>query len=142
MAVEVQKAVPIRSIWYFGDDPQNSISENQRWRSSTRSHLWRPPTDLFETEDTLVVRVEIAGMREEDFSIFLENRILTVRGARYEVAERKAFHQMEIPFGEFMTEVELPAGVDSSEVEAVYNDGFLRVVLAKMRPHQVNIESK
>ena len=45
-----------------------------------RTPVWRPPTDVYELEETLVVRVEIAGMREEDFIIQLNGRILSIRG--------------------------------------------------------------
>jgi len=109
------------------------------WRLSIRTTSWRPPTDVFETDDAYVVRVEIAGMREEDFSIELDGRILTIRGTRPDVPERRAYHQMEIRFGEFGTEVELPGPVVADQVKAHYQDGFLRAVLPKMRSHQVPV---
>ncbi len=102
-------------------------------------HFWRPPTDLFETEDAFVVRVEIAGMRSEDFVISLENRRLTVRGARPNRAERGAYHQMEICFGEFATEIELPGPVAEASISAEYSDGFLRVALPKQLPHNISL---
>ena len=73
-----------------------------------RPHVWRPPTDVYETEDAIVVRVEIAGMREADFTVALVERSLLIRGVRQDLTERRAYYQMEIPFGEFSTEVELP----------------------------------
>jgi len=105
-----------------------------------RPPAWRPPTDVYETEDAFVVRVEVAGIREDDFSIHLDGRLLTVRGVRTDTTERRAYHQMEIPFGEFMLEVELTAPVSTDEVEAVYRDGFLRIHLLKSRPHTIIIE--
>ena len=96
-----------------------------------RSPAWRPPTDVFETESTIVVRVEVAGMREQDFSIELNGRNLTVRGSRQDLPERRSFHQMEIYFGEFAIELELPNYIEADRVQAVYSDGFLRVNLPK-----------
>ena len=84
-------------------------SPGYHWRILMRSPSWRPPTDVFETDETLFVRVEIAGMREEDFTIELNGRELTIRGARQDPAERRAFHQMEIRFGEFAFALELPS---------------------------------
>ena len=136
----VQKTHPIRSIWYFPDEPQNSTSEAARWRLANRQHVWRPPTDVYEIEEALVVRVEIAGMRENDFTVSLEDRLLSVRGSRPDSAERRAYYQMEIPFGEFVTEVDLPFAVVADEIEATYRDGFLRIVLPKAQPHQIRIE--
>jgi len=111
-----------------------------RWRLHMRSHIWRPPTDVYEVEDALVVRVEIAGMRENDFAIYLDGLILAIRGARPDIPERRAYHQMEIPFGEFATEVELPFQVDVDQILATYTNGFLRILLPRVQPKQIDIE--
>lgn len=121
------------------DELQSSPHENVRWRIATRPHIWRPPTDVYETEEAIIVRVEIAGMREADFSIQLIERNLQIRGVRQDVPERRSYHQMEIPFGEFSSEVDLLAPVAVDQIEAVYRDGFLRVVLPKARPQQIKI---
>ena len=104
-----------------------------------RPHAWRPPTDMYETDDAIVIRVEIAGMREQDFNIALEDRTLTIRGVRSDPSERRAFYQMEIPFGEFSTEVDLPAPTVNEGVEAVYREGFLQITLPKARPHHIQV---
>jgi HSP20 family molecular chaperone IbpA len=70
----------------------------------------------------------------------LDGRILVIRGVRADNAERRAFHQMEIRFGEFGIEIEMPAPVQASEVQATYQDGFLRVLLPKGRPRHISIE--
>jgi HSP20 family protein len=101
------------------------------WRSLLRSSGWRPPTDVYETAQAYVVRVEIAGMREDDFIIELDGRILAIRGVRPDVNERRAFHLMEIRFGEFALELELPGPVSEAEVSAVYTNGMLRIILPK-----------
>jgi len=125
--------------WQNIDDLQNQPHESLRWRIAARLHVWRPPTDVYETEDAIIVRVEIAGMRETDFSVQLVERSLQIRGARQDVPERRSYHQMEIPFGEFSTEVDLPAPVVHEQIEAIYRDGFLRVVLPKSRPQQIKV---
>ena len=68
-----------------------------------RSNVWSPPTNVYETEEAYVVRVEIAGMREEDFEILLENNTLLISGSRPDLTERRAYQQMEIRFGKFST---------------------------------------
>lgn len=111
------------------------------WTVRHRSHLWRPPTDVYETGAAFVVMVEVAGMRESEFSVTMEHQLLTIRGVRSDVTGPKAYHQMEIAFGEFVTEVQIHAPVDVSEIEAGYSDGFLRVVLPKAEPRQIVISS-
>jgi HSP20 family protein len=119
-----------------------SSGEPARWRLIVRTPAWRPPTDVFETEETFVVRVEIAGMKEEDFLIELDQNTLSIHGIRSDLPERRAYHQMEIYFGEFNIETELPGPVIASQVQAGYQDGFLRVTLPKVRPLQVRIENQ
>jgi HSP20 family molecular chaperone IbpA len=126
---------------YTSEEPQGSIADGVRWRFAARPHIWRPPTDVYEIEEVVVIRVEVAGMREEDFSVSLVDRLVTVRGARPDTSERRAYHQMEIPFGEFSTEIDLPCQVAADRIEAVYRDGFLRIVLPKVRPQQVRVEN-
>jgi HSP20 family protein len=130
--------VPVRPGW-SSEDNQNSLFDEQRIRFISRPHVWRPPTDVFETETAIVVRVEIAGMRESDFTLSLVERSLLIKGIRQEVNERRAYYQMEIPFGEFSSEVELPYPIVAEETEAVYRDGFLRIVLPKARPQQIKV---
>lgn len=122
------------------DDVRAYSPEPGRWRIATRSHAWRPPMDVFEREADLVVRVEIAGMKDEDFSISLTGRNLVIRGLRADVPERRAYHQMEIFFGDFVCEVELPAEVITEEVRAEYQRGFLRVVLPKRKAQKIQVE--
>jgi len=112
------------------------------YRIVRRQHGWRPPTDLMETETSYIVLVEIAGMRGAEFTVTYAEGGLAIRGVRAEDHERRAYHQMEIDFGEFVSEVHLPGPVDSSGIEAAYSDGFLRVVLPKMNPRTIEIEDQ
>jgi HSP20 family protein len=120
-------------------DTESIESAAYHWRFLMRSPSWRPPTDVYETEDSIFVRVEIAGMHEDDFTIELNGRELIVRGSRQDTAERRAFHQMEIHFGEFTLALELAFHIDSNDVHAVYNNGFLVISLPKARPRQIHI---
>jgi len=138
----ILKADPIRLNWFSLDDAQSVNSEVMRWRMTSRSHIWRPPTDVYETDDTIVVRMEIAGMNDADFTVILEDRFLLIRGVRSDTLERRAYQQMEIPFGEFVSEIGLPGPVAVDEIEAVYRDGFLRIVFPKLRPQQVRVGDK
>jgi len=98
-----------------------------------RSSIWSPPTDEYETEEAYIVRVEIAGMREEDFEVAIENHTLYISGSRRDHAGQRAYHQMEIRFGKFAAIVPLPGLVDVETSRAEYRDGFLTVTLPKTR---------
>jgi HSP20 family protein len=89
-----------------------------------------------------VVRVEIAGMHENDFEITVEDKFLTVRGSRPDVPERRAYQQMEIRFGKFETAVGLPGPIDLEASHADYTEGFLTITLPKAKPSQVQVEEE
>jgi HSP20 family protein len=117
-----------------------AYSTGTGWLTSRRAHGWRPPTDVYETEETIVVRVEIAGMRRDDFYISLQDRHLSIAGHRaHEHGGTHVHHQLEVNYGDFRTEVDLPMAVVADGVEAVYEEGFLRVTLPKLLPRNVTI---
>lgn len=104
-------------------------SISRQW--ATRPHLWRPPTDLFETDKSYVVRVEIAGMQNAELNIAIEDRQVAIYGHRQPPTEQAAYYQLEVRFGEFLSALELPGLVDSDKIQAEYGDGFLQVTLPK-----------
>jgi HSP20 family molecular chaperone IbpA len=140
MSILILKPEITNPEWFTSEDFSKSPTEGRSWRTNSRHLAWRPLTDVFETEDALVIRVEIAGMRESDFSISVVNRSLIIRGNRPDIAERRAYHQMEIPFGDFNSEIQIPFPVAVDEIEAVYRDGFLRVTLPKAKPQQIRVK--
>lgn len=99
---------------------------------TTRVTLWRPPTDVVETEDALVVRLEVAGMESGEFHISVQKNLIAVRGVRGSSGIRGAYQQMEINTGEFISLVEFQQAVDIDAVNAHYRDGFLTVRLPKL----------
>jgi HSP20 family protein len=101
------------------------------WQVRSQSHIWSPPTDVCETEDAYIVRVEVAGMRHQDFAVHVENNFLKISGVRTDKPERRAYHQMELHFGEFNSIVAIPGPVDVENSSAEYEDGFLTVTLLK-----------
>lgn len=119
-------------------DTRREVLHAVSWQ--VRSHVWSPPTDEYENEETYVVLVEIAGMRDDDFEISLENNILLVSGTRPDFLERRAYQQMEIRFGKFETSVHLPGPVDIEQARAEYQDGFLTIILPKEILYRNNVE--
>jgi HSP20 family protein len=135
-------ASPIDPIYpddYRNQEIQFSESSQQNWKLHMRSHTWRPPTDIYENDDTLVVRVEIAGMSENDFEIAISGKKLSIQGNRPDISEKRAYHQMEIRYGEFGIEIELPFPVSGEKTEALYRNGFLHVWLPKELPRQIPV---
>ncbi|NWG06756.1 MAG: Hsp20/alpha crystallin family protein [Chloroflexi bacterium] len=115
-------------------DTRREILHTISWQ--VRSSLWRPPTDIYETDESFIVRVEIAGVREDEIEVAVENSLLRISGVRSDAPEQRAYyHQMEIQSGRFEIVAEIPIPVDVEQAGAIYRDGFLTVTLPKLITH-------
>jgi HSP20 family protein len=110
-----------------------------RWGMSEA--VWRPPTDVYETDDSVVVVVEIAGLAEGDYTVTLSGRTLLISGERRDPAERLAYQQMEIRHGRFRTQVHLPWALEPQGQQASYTNGFLKVILSKAQVRRVPVRA-
>lgn len=102
---------------------------------------WLPHTDVYETRDAIIIKIELAGVRKEDISVSILGKKLTVRGIRQEEdqAEIISYHQMEIAYSEFERSILLPEALQNAELEATYRDGFLRIKIHKPKSHNKRI---
>lgn len=110
-----------------------------RWVSAAYHRTWHPPTDMYETQEGYVVRVEIAGMAEADFKISLSERRLVIAGERKDSCVKNTCHQIEVSYGRFRSEVTLPGAIDRENIEATYAEGFLRILLPKKPAQKVPV---
>jgi len=101
--------------------------------ASEMTPAWRPPVEVYETDDALVVLLEVAGMNEDDIEVVLDDAVMTIRGDRRPAAceDRRTVHAMGILYGPFAAEVYLPFSVDHENVEATYEAGMLQVRLPR-----------
>ncbi len=90
---------------------------------------WAPNTDVYLTEEGLVIMVEVAGIRREDLEIAVEGSRLFINGQRPDSCRGPGcrFLMMEINYGHFESVIELPTGYDPLKAKACYQNGFLRV---------------
>src|SRR5215468_9404480 len=95
---------------------------------SSRAH-WVPNTDVYTTDNGLVIKVELAGMRSEHLEITVEGNRLRISGNRPDGCRSPKAHflLMEINYGPFESVLEVPAGYDLSQAKAAYLNGFLRI---------------
>lgn len=108
------------------------MTSQSGWLHRVQPRRWSPPTDVYETDDYFLVRVEIAGMDEEAFEVTFSDGVLIISGVREEPpAPRRAYHQMEIPYGAFAVGLRINQAVDVDGIEARYRNGFLTVTLPK-----------
>ena len=108
---------------------------------------WRPPADIYETEDAFVVVMDIAGVRPDGFTITFDDGLLTISGVRHDQASgRREYHAMEVRVGPFERRFRFAEPVDPDSLKATYDLGFLEVRLAKKPrrdgPVQIDVEAR
>lgn len=96
--------------------------------------IWRPPTDVYETADDLIVVIELAGVKEEDMTITLFNDLLVVEGKREQpmLMNAHACHQLGIKYGSFRSEIDIAYPIDYDSVTAEYKNGLLQIRINKL----------
>jgi len=146
MVMDLEEKTGVRLVGDRGGEPlitPDSESEyGHSWLMVRHTHVWRPPTDVLEFSDRLLVRIEVAGMRDGSFNVALHDRKLYISGTRPRAEhERSAqqYHRMEIAYGEFRVEVSLPWPISREQATATYRDGFLHVELPRARNQQLYV---
>lgn len=104
-----------------------------------------PPVDIYETEHAIVLEADVPGLNLEDLDIRVENNTLTVRGERKISSEVKEenYHRVERAYGSFARSFTLPNQVDPQQISATYENGVLRLSMAKReeaKPKQIKVE--
>jgi len=94
---------------------------------------WAPNTDVYETADAFIIKVELAGVKKEEVKIQMNNRLVVITGKRDDGCEevREHFHSAEISYGVFVRQIELPGDLDSENVTTKFKDGFLKILIPK-----------
>ena len=114
----------------------------QDWRSGETELTF--PIDLSETENAVVVKAVLPGIKPEDVDISVSEGVLTVKGeSKFEQKTQKEnYYRQEIRYGAFHRSVPLPSRVNHEQADAEFKDGVLTVTLPKaeeVRPKQIKI---
>lgn len=116
-----------------------------RWVGEGLRDAWVPAVDVQETEKAFVFTAELPGLGKDDVEITLEENLLTLTGERElnEKEEGDTYHRIERAYGKFSRSFSLPSQVDSSQVEASFDNGLLTVSVPKSeeaQPRKIQIK--
>jgi HSP20 family protein len=108
---------------------------------------WRPQMDIYETPEEIIIVGEISGVEKEDLEVELDQGAVRISGRRREMAHGPGirYHLAEIPYGRFERILLLPVPIDPEGVTASYNNGQLKIAMAKKprtQTHRVPIEDE
>jgi HSP20 family protein len=92
-----------------------------------------PKIDVVENDKNIELTAEMPGLQEGDVEISLVDNVLTIRGEKQAEREKedRNYHITERVYGSFYRAIELPAGIDPSNIEASMSNGILKVVIPK-----------
>ncbi len=109
--------------------------------------VWAPRVDVHETENEVVLDVELPGVDRKDVKVEVKEGVLTISGERKQ--ERKArengYRSVERHYGRFERTFGLGETVDAEKITAAYKDGVMTVTLPKLekvKPREIAIEVK
>ncbi|HSD21393.1 MAG TPA: Hsp20/alpha crystallin family protein [Anaeromyxobacter sp.] len=122
---------PFRDLARLQDEVTR-LFDDRSYRSS-ESVGWTPSCDIFEDEDGLALRFDLAGVDPKDVDIRFENGVLTLRGERKLEMEDKRdnYHRIELAYGTFTRSFSLPGTIDAEKIRAEAKNGLLTVHLPK-----------
>lgn len=128
----------LESAWSNGEKALD------RFGLRTPTHCFDPCADVIESEENVIVVVDVPGIEPATVDVSLIGNMLTLRGERAPVvvAEGDKRHQRELRSGKFTRAIPLPVGVDPEKVSATARNGVLTIHLAKQhvaKPRQIPI---
>ncbi len=139
---------PFRDVSTMREDMERLFdSMLSRYPRERVQAVWAPSIDVEETNDAMIIRVELPGMKREDIKVTVAEDTVTISGERRYESERKdrTFHRVERAYGSFQRAIALPVSVQGDKAEASYRAGVLELTLPKaerVKAREITIESK
>ena len=103
--------------------------------------------DMYETDDEVVVKASLPGVKPEEIDISITGNTLTIKGetkAEEEVKE-KNYIRRERRYGAFSRSLALPTEVEADKAEAVFENGVLTLILPKaeeVKPKSIKVKTQ
>jgi HSP20 family protein len=129
-------------------DAMDRLFENIYGQSMLDNELsGAPSVDMYQTENEIVVKASLAGMKADDIQISVVGEVLTLRGEATSEQEVKevSYHMRERRSGKFSRSIPLPSPVQSDKAKAEFENGVLTLTLPKaeeMRPKTITVRTK
>ncbi len=152
---EVRPSRSLTSFRPFRDLSELQDEVNRLWDSMWGPRFWRPmrrpPTeeewipavDIYQKDNSLLVKAEVPGLSEKDIEITVTKDTLTLSGEKTEEKEVKEenYYRSERSHGKFSRQVALPPGADADKAKASFKDGVLQIEIPlKEVPKQKKVE--
>lgn len=106
-----------------------------------------PAIDMYQTNDEVVVKAALPGIKADDVQINVTGDVLTIKGEMKQEDEKKerSWHIREQRYGSFEHSVVLPTNVVADKAKADFENGILTITLPKtedVRPRTITVKAK
>jgi HSP20 family protein len=110
-----------------------TFSRSRSQAGDSGAGTWSPPVDLYESQDSLVLKAELPDVDQSDIELRIDSNRISLKGERRmkEAIDQEQFHRMERAFGPFNRSFTLPTTIESDKVKAEFKDGILMVIMPK-----------
>ncbi len=136
---------PFKELARLQDEMSRVLDDRQHLYRSGESVGWTPACDIFEDEEGVTLRFDLAGVEASDVDVRFENGVLTIRGERKldHADQRDRYHRVELAYGTFTRSFALPGTVDAEKIRAEATNGILVVFLpkrAEAKPRSIQVK--
>lgn len=103
---------------------------------------WKPPFDLLETEDEVLIFGELPGLQKSELEVYLKGNDLVVNGERRPTPPDGTikYHMAESYYGAFSRTFKLPDHIDDNKITTTLNNGLLGIRVSKKRGRKIPIK--
>jgi HSP20 family protein len=135
---------PIREMSTMREDMDRLLdSMLGRYPREREQALWAPAIDVEETNEAMIIRAELPGMKREDIKVKVAEDTISISGERkYETEQKdRTFHRVERAYGSFQRTIVLPVSVQGDKAAASYKSGVLPKA-ERVKAREITVESK
>lgn len=145
----IVKYNPFRELRTMQDQMNRMLDMawNREFGEELKEGVWQPPVDIYEDEQSVVIKAEVPDVDQKDIEVRIENNTLTLKGERKHSSEIKKenYYRVERYFGQFQRSFSLPQSINQEKVQATCEKGILTITLPKrdeVKPKQISVEIK
>lgn len=126
-----------REIETLSED--NEPAKEKSWFEEAETEEGQLTIDVYQTDQDIIIKSTIAGVKPEDIDISINNDMVTIRGRRSKDEQISAenYYYQELYWGMFSRSVILPVEVDPDRTKATIKNGILTVKLPKSEKTKV-----
>lgn len=129
---------PVQNIFTLDDVISQMLewtSDLMRIQKTEKSSAWVPAADMYETDEAVIIHMELAGIDRNSLEILFQDEFLFLRGERPFSSQMRSakIHRIERMYGHFQRVFQISQPIDAQHVSASYEQGVLKIVLMKLK---------